>query len=106
MTWRRFGRLPAVPCVLAYYVLVAAASLLLEGDAAIFTVLALFGVLVAYCVARPANGMGIFGLAVSPAAFAAIAETVADIPRWWVSLPMSVLALLLIAQEERDSRAA
>jgi hypothetical protein len=104
LNWRGFGCSPAVPLVAGYYLLVVMLSLLLSGDAATFAGLALLAVLGAYCVARPSGGLDIFLLAAAPAAVSAVAEEIADIPRWWIGAPMMLIALLLIAQEEREAR--
>jgi hypothetical protein len=48
-----------------------------------------------------AKGLDVFLLAAMPGATSYVVHDIADIPRWWISLPLMPLALLRIAQEER-----
>jgi hypothetical protein len=105
-TWQRLGRLPAVPVAATYYVAALVLGLLLEGDTPLLAAIALLCLFAVYCVARPTMGLDIFLLAAAPAALAALAGALAGIPRWWVAVPMMLIALVLIAQTERETQAS
>jgi hypothetical protein len=104
-TWQRLGRLPAVPVVATYYVAALMLGLLLEGDAPFLAAIALLGVFAIYCVARPTNGLGVFLLAAAPTALSTLVGDLADVPPWWIAVPLMLIALVLIAQEERETQA-
>jgi hypothetical protein len=91
--WWRFGALPALPVVVLFFAVAAAAALLLDET----TVGVVGGVLVialiAYCVARPANGADLFFAVAAPGAIAQLAHEFLGAPRWLylVLLPIALI---------------
>jgi hypothetical protein len=90
-----------VPVVGAVYAVAIAVGLAFEDGVSVPVGLCLLVALIAYCVARPAKGTDIFLISAMPSAVSAIVETVADVSRWWIAVPLIPVALLLIAHEDR-----
>jgi hypothetical protein len=100
--WRRFGQLPALAMVSAFFVLTLLATLVLDDPATTAVGLALFAPLVLYCFARRRGGWDVFASAAIPGATATLLHDIVGTPRWIGALLIPV-ALLFVWHEDRDA---
>jgi hypothetical protein len=102
-SWR-LGALPALPVVVLFFAVATAAALL--GDEATMDIVG--GVLVlallAYCVARPANGTDLFFAVAAPGAIAQLAHEFLGAPRWlfFVLLPIALVGAWNADHDDAD----
>jgi hypothetical protein len=91
--WWRFGALPALPLVVLFFALLAAVSLLVDETTAGGVGGVLVVTLIAYCVARPANGTDLFLAVAAPGAIAQLGHELLGAPRWlyFVLLPIALI---------------
>ncbi len=100
LAWQRFGQLPASPVLLVVIALGTLADLALPGNppTPVYFMLAVW---VAYCVARPRDGVEVFFTAAIPSAASSLAHDILDVPRLAVSLPLLPVALLMLRAIDR-----
>ena len=98
--WRRFGRLPTIGVLCAWFALVAIVALGASPPGALLG--SATALLILYCIARPRGGWDVFVIAVAPHAISSLLRSVAGTPRW-VAVPLIPVALLIAWHEERES---
>ena len=97
--WLRLGRLPAVPVVTASVALQALIGLTLSFPMSVVFGLFVALAFIAYCVARPANGWGIFWAGAVPQYGSIILHDAVGLSEWWAYAACIPLAALGGAQE-------
>ena len=101
--WDRFGCLPAVPVVAGCLALQAVIGLTLPLPISIVPALFVALVFIAYCVARPVRGWGIFWAGAVPQYGSMILHDITAIAEWWLYAALIPLAVLWAAEEEREA---
>ena len=94
--WRRFGQLPAVAVVGAYFAVAVVAAFVLEYAVAVAVVVGVGVVVALYCVARPCDGREVFGAATFPPAIGTLFHELVGTSRWWVLVALMPFSLLLV----------
>ena len=103
MRMRKFGSIPAVRVIGAYYALVIALPFILDDGYLGYVGPLLLATFAVYCVAKESNRLNTFLLGISPAPISLIAESLFGVSRTWVGLAFMPIALLLVAQDERTA---
>ncbi len=100
--WVRLGRLPAVPVVTASVALQALIGLTLSFPRSVVLGLCVALAFIAYCVARPTQGWGIFWAGTVPQYGSILLHDAIGLSEWWLYAAFIPLAALWAAAEERE----
>jgi hypothetical protein len=100
--WSRLGTLPALPLVVLFFALAAAATLLGDDTATTAIGVALVAALIAYCVARPAGGTDLFLAVAAPNAGWQLAKDLLGAPAWvfYALLPIALIGAWVADHED------
>ena len=101
--WHRFGRLPAVPVVAGSLTLHAVIGLTLSAPISIVPGLLVGLTFIAYCVARPSKGWGIFLAGGVPQCGAIILHDITGLAQSWLYAALIPVAALCAAVEEQEA---
>ncbi len=102
--WDRFGRLPAVPVVAGSLTLQMVITLTLPFPISAVPGLVVGSAFLAYCVARPTKGWGIFLAAALPQCGSMLLHDITGVGKWWLYAALIPLAALVASEEEREAR--
>ena len=102
-SWDRLGDLPAVPVVIVTLALQAVIGLTLALPVSAVLGLLVVSAFIAYCVARPTQGSGIFWAGTVPQYGSIILHDITGLTDWWLYAALIPLAALWAAQEEREA---
>ncbi len=101
---RRIASWPSAAVVAASYVLILAVLVLLPEDTA--EVAAFLGpaLVVVYCLLRTTRRGDVIRSWVAPSAVSTIAHDITSVPRWTVALPLLLLVLAVLADDDMRER--
>lgn len=100
----RVGAVPSALVVGTGYATVALIALLAPGSVAPVAGLTVLPLVAVYCWMRPARRLDVFLNWLAPGCAAGLAHDLVGIPGWTVGVPLVVLVLLSLADDDRAER--